>query len=112
MAGTGSARDLASPDPRCSPATSTSTVGRGAFFDLVSIPTGAEIIVTGDLSAQRYVVTAREQIAKAEVDLARYFTNDGPERITLITCGGAFDRGVGHYRDNIIVTAVPDPAPS
>ena len=46
----------------------------GAFFELLSIPPGAEIIVTGDLSSRRYVVTAREQIPKAEVDLARYFT--------------------------------------
>ena len=81
----------------------------GAFFELLSIPLGAEIIVTGDRSSRRYLVTAREQIPKAEVDLARYFTNDGPERITLITCGGAFDRGVRHYRDNIIITAVPAP---
>lgn len=84
----------------------------GAFFELLSIPPGAEIIVTGDQSSRRYVVTAREQIPKADVDLARYFTRDGPERITLITCGGAFDRGAGHYQDNIIVTAVPEPAPS
>ena len=79
----------------------------GAFFELVSIPLGAEILVSGDLSSRPYVVAAREQIPKAEVDLARYFTRGGPERITLITCGGAFDRSAGHYRDNIIVTAVP-----
>ena len=26
--------------------------------------------------------------------------------LRLVTCGGTFDAGTGHYRDNIIVTAV------
>ncbi len=78
---------------------------RGAFFDLRSVPVGAEVIVDGGGSSRRFTVTAREQVAKDAVDLRRYFTADGPARITLITCGGAFNSGVGHYQDNIIVTA-------
>lgn len=78
---------------------------RGAFFDLRSLPIGAEVLVDGDGATRRFVVSAREQVAKAEVQLDRYFTADGPARITLITCGGAFDGGAGHYVDNIIVTA-------
>jgi hypothetical protein len=27
--------------------------------------------------------------------------------LTLITCGGAFDRGARHYTDNIVVRAAP-----
>jgi sortase (surface protein transpeptidase) len=81
---------------------------RGAFFDLRSLPVGAEVVVTGgDGAVRRFVVTSREQVPKAQVDLSRYFTHAGPARITLITCGGAFDRGVGHYQDNIIITATP-----
>jgi sortase (surface protein transpeptidase) len=80
---------------------------RGAFFDLASIAEGAEVVVEGGGTSATFVVTAREQIAKDEVDLSRYFTAEGPTRITLITCGGAFDSGVGHYQDNIIVTAEP-----
>jgi sortase (surface protein transpeptidase) len=81
---------------------------RGAFFDLRSLPVGAEVVVTGDGgTVRRFVVTAREQVPKAQVDLSRYFTHAGPSRITLITCGGVFDRGVGHYQDNIIITAEP-----
>lgn len=78
----------------------------GAFFDLGSIPVGAEVIVTGDDGEQRFVVEQREQVAKADVDLSRYFTNEGPTRITLITCGGAFDKSIRHYEDNLIITAV------
>ncbi len=80
---------------------------RGAFFDLRSVPVGAEVFVDGDGTTRRFVVTVREQLAKDAVALDRYFTAEGPERLTLITCGGAFDRGSGHYVDNIIITADP-----
>lgn len=80
---------------------------RGAFFDLRSLEVGAEVVVVGDGTSRRFVVTAREQVPKEQVDLSRYFTHQGPDRITLITCGGVFDRGVGSYQDNIIVTAEP-----
>ena len=80
---------------------------KGAFFALRSVEVGAEITIDGKGSERTYVVTEREQIPKERVDLRRYFTAEGPGRITLITCGGAFDRGVGHYTDNIILTAEP-----
>ena len=80
---------------------------RGAFFDLASLAVGAEVVVEGDGTSATFVVTGREQVAKDEVDLSRYFTNQGDPRLTLITCGGAFDQGAGHYEDNIIVTTVP-----
>jgi hypothetical protein len=31
----------------------------------------------------------------------------GPRRLVLVTCGGPFDEAAGHYRDNIVLTAVP-----
>jgi sortase (surface protein transpeptidase) len=80
---------------------------RGAFFDLRSVAVGAEVVVVGDGTTRRFVVTEREQIPKDQVDLGRYFTHDGPDRITLITCGGVFDGGEGSYDDNIIITARP-----
>jgi hypothetical protein len=83
---------------------------RGAFFDLRSVPVGAEVLVDdADGGTVRFAVTSREQVAKDAVDLARYFTAEGPARLTLITCGGVFDRGTGHYTDNIILTAEPVP---
>ncbi|WP_307799463.1 class F sortase [Micromonospora antibiotica] len=36
-----------------------------------------------------------------------YGPTPGPE-LRLITCGGDFDRRVGHYRDNVVVFAVAD----
>jgi sortase (surface protein transpeptidase) len=82
---------------------------RGAFFDLRSVTVGAEVVVVGDGVTRRFVVTEREQVPKDQVDLSRYFTHDGPDRITLITCGGVFDDGARSYDDNIIVTATPLP---
>jgi hypothetical protein len=45
--------------------------------------------------------------AKSSAPLDRLFARDGPPRLTLVTCGGSFDRGTGHYRDNVVVTATP-----
>lgn len=36
------------------------------------------------------------------------FRPDSPYRLTLITCGGAFDEAEGSYLSNIIVTAYPE----
>ena len=36
------------------------------------------------------------------------FDLDSPYRLTLITCGGAFDEAAGSYLSNIIVTAYPE----
>lgn len=79
----------------------------GAFHDLASVPVGAEVTVEGDGGERRFRVTGREQIAKADIALEDYFTAEGPARLTLITCGGAFDDGIGHYQDNIVITAEP-----
>jgi hypothetical protein len=43
--------------------------------------------------------------------LDKYFARDGAVRLTLITCGGPFDQDTRHYRDNVVVTAVPESSP-
>jgi sortase (surface protein transpeptidase) len=80
----------------------------GAFFHLRSLPVGAEVVVLGEDGIGRtFTVATREQVPKDQIDLGRYFTGTGPPRLSLITCGGAFDGGAGHYQDNIVVTATP-----
>jgi hypothetical protein len=80
----------------------------GPFARLATIPIGAEITVEDSQGgSRRFQVAALEQIPKHQIDLSRYFTRQGPDRLTLITCGGAFDTGAGHYDDNIVVTAYP-----
>ncbi|MEU5525673.1 class F sortase [Micromonospora chersina] len=82
--------------------------GRGAFFRLRELDRGDTLTVTGaDGRERRYRVVAREEYAKTRIPLDRYFARDGSPRLTLITCGGPFDAKTRHYRDNIVVTAVP-----
>jgi hypothetical protein len=82
--------------------------GRGAFFRLRDLGRDDRLTVKGaDGVTRSYRVVAREEYRKTKIPLDRYFARDGRPRLTLITCGGPFDRDAGHYRDNIVVTAVP-----
>ena len=86
----------------------SATQGEGAFFRLRELSPGDTITLTGpDSSTHRYTVVARERHPKKTIDLDRYFGWTGSPRLTLITCGGTFDRAAGSYRDNIVVTAKP-----
>lgn len=82
--------------------------GPGAFFRLRELNPGDLLAVEGaDGGTRRYRVVAREIVPKATVDLGRVFSRDGTPRLTLVTCGGPFDRGARSYRDNVVVTAAP-----
>ncbi|MEV4539951.1 class F sortase [Asanoa sp. NPDC049518] len=82
--------------------------GRGAFFGLGSLEAGDEVALTGpDGQSRTFRVTAREHYRKTAIPLQKYFAREGPVRLTLITCGGPFDSRTRHYRDNVVVTAVP-----
>ncbi|MGC4819025.1 class F sortase [Micromonospora sp. DT63] len=83
--------------------------GKGAFFRLRELDQGDTLTATGsDGKAREYRVVAREEYAKTKIPLERYFARDGKPRLTLITCGGPFDAKARKYRDNIVVTAVPE----
>jgi sortase (surface protein transpeptidase) len=80
----------------------------GAFFDLRSLPEGAEVFVVGsDGHELRFVVDGRTQVDKDELPVEELFRSAGAPTLTLITCGGSFDRSARHYEDNIVVRAVP-----
>ncbi len=82
--------------------------GAGAFFKLRDLDPGDPVeVVRPDGTVMRFTVVAREIYEKKEIPLDRYFARDGALRLTLITCGGPFDRATGHYRDNVVVTASP-----
>ncbi|MFF5171378.1 class F sortase [Micromonospora sp. NPDC000089] len=82
--------------------------GKGAFFRLREVGQGDTLTATGaDGKPRAYRVVAREEYVKTKIPLERYFARDGKPRLTLITCGGPFDAKTRHYRDNIVVTAVP-----
>jgi sortase (surface protein transpeptidase) len=83
--------------------------GVGAFAVLADVAEGEPVRVTmADGRVLDYRVVARERFDKSVVPMGRIFDRSGAPRLTLVTCGGAFDRASGNYRDNIVVTAVPD----
>lgn len=78
----------------------------GVFFRVRELAAGAEVVVDrADGSAARFRVTRLEQVPKSDFPTAQvYLPTAGPE-LRLVTCGGAFDTGAGHYRDNVIAYA-------
>ncbi|HVH24272.1 MAG TPA: class F sortase [Pseudonocardia sp.] len=82
--------------------------GHGAFYQLIDIAAGDEVQVQmADGVELRYRVESVERVEKGRLPAAELFARDGPPRLTLITCGGEFDRAAGRYRDNVVVQATP-----
>ncbi len=84
--------------------------GLGSFAVLRGLQARAAVSVTTSSGAVlTYEVVAVEQFDKREVPVDRVFDSGGRPRLTLVSCGGPFDRTAGRYRDNVVVTAVPVP---
>jgi len=83
-------------------------LGAGALFDLRRSRPGDVVAVRDTLGRSfRYVVTGLREYPKRTLPAAQVFAQGGPERLVLITCGGAFDRRTRQYADNIVVYALP-----
>ena len=79
--------------------------GLGPFARLRTVRKGAEVVLTARNGASyRYTVTSVETVSKSDVPLADVFGRQGQPLLTLITCGGGYDRDTG-YTDNVVVTA-------
>ena len=79
--------------------------GAGAFFRLGQARRGDTVEVrTADGRTRRYRVTIVRRMGKDRLP-ASIFSREGSPRLVLVTCGGPFRDG--HYRDNVVVTAVP-----
>ena len=80
---------------------------RGVFFDLARLPVGAVVEVTDERGVRRrWSVTERYQVDKDALDIPELFRDSGAPTLTLITCGGAFDRSGRSYEDNVVVRGV------
>jgi Sortase domain len=83
--------------------------GRGAFYRLRDLAVGSPVeVILADGTVVRYRVSAVEHVAKTALPAGEVFARDGPPRLALVTCGGAFDRAAGGYTDNVVVTAAPE----
>jgi sortase (surface protein transpeptidase) len=80
--------------------------GPAVFFRLRELRPGDRIQVGLDGGATRsFLVERVERRPKEELPVGRIWNHADRPVLRLITCGGSFDRGTGHYRDNVIVYA-------
>jgi len=85
-----------------------STSGPAVFFRLSELVPGDEVTVTTvEGTVVRYVVDEVVDVPKAEFPTARVFGAQPTDQLRLITCGGVFDPGSGHYDQNRVVFASP-----
>lgn len=83
-----------------------SATGPGAFHGLSSLRPGDEITLTrDDRTTVTFTVQALRQYEKDALPDSQVYATTGPPTLRLITCGGAYDRGRGEYRDNLVVYA-------
>lgn len=80
----------------------------GVFRNLDEIEVGAIVEVAyEDGSSKRFRVTEIAQYAKDELPVDRVFAKEGTSELTLITCGGDFNRSLRSYSDNVVAFAEP-----
>jgi hypothetical protein len=85
----------------------SATQGPGAFFRLKDARAGDRITVTLRSGVRRtYRVVSIRAMPKPQLPPDVYSTRGRP-RLALVTCGGPFLEAIGHYRDNVVVIAVP-----
>ena len=80
--------------------------GAGALYALKSARRGDTVTLRVGNRTLRYRVTSMRRMRKAALPTSIY-TRTGSPKLVVVTCGGPFDARSGHYRDNIVVTAVP-----
>jgi len=78
----------------------------GVFQRLGELKPGAEVSVArADGSTAFFDVYLVERYAKARFPTERVYGNTADAELRLITCGGVFDAGSGHYQDNVVAYA-------
>ena len=85
----------------------TKEAGPGVMARVVDLPVGAGLVLSDAHGRSvAYTVAAIRTYDKDDLP-ASIFARSGRERLVLVTCGGPFDSRTHHYRDNIVVYAVP-----
>lgn len=81
--------------------------GPGAFFHLKDAKQGDRVqVTTAGGRTFGYKVVSVKSYLKSQLP-TDVWSRRGPARLVLVTCGGPFDQKARHYRDNIVLTAVP-----
>ena len=78
----------------------------GVFGSLDQLEEGDEVLfITEDEEELTYRVTTQNIYGHDEAPAAAVFGQDGPERLTLITCSGAWMDEQDTYQDRLVVVA-------
>ncbi len=84
------------------------TQGIGRFAELLSVhPDDALRLDSRHLSQKFRVVSARLVPKTSVTATSSVYSAQGPPRLVLITCGGAYDPSLGGYQSNLVVIAEP-----
>jgi hypothetical protein len=101
------------PGPAVIAAHVDSRAGPDVFFRLRELVVGDLIEVSYDTGdAVTFRIVDQERVPKDELPGDRIWPVTDEPLLTLVTCGGEFDRAVRHYRDNVLVYAVPADPPA
>lgn len=80
--------------------------GPDLFYRLRELRRGDVVSVTrADGSIARFAVERVAEFPKVAFPTAEVYAPSLDADLRLVTCGGTFDRAVGHYRDNVIAFA-------
>ena len=63
-------------------------------------------VTRSDGRVVRFAVTSVQEVPKSRFPTEAVYAPTPRPELRLITCGGAFDRAVRSYRDNVVVDAV------
>lgn len=89
-----------------------SKFGRAVFYRLKELRPGDVVEVRRASAWVGFRVTRVDRYAKDRFPTAEVYGPTPDAQLRLITCGGAFDRSVKSYVDNLVVYAVADANPS
>jgi len=84
--------------------------GPGVFYRLREVQVGDIATVVTTTGIQQFVAVATELVPKNAFPTDRVYGQVPVAALRLITCGGSFDRSIGHYRDNVVVYLVRVPS--
>ena len=80
--------------------------GIGPLAGLRRLSRGDEIVVRTATGSITFEVRSVRVISKRALPLNEIFDRDGPPRLRIVSCGGAYLPARGGYQDNIVVTAL------
>ncbi len=80
-----------------------STTGPAVFFKLRELTPGSVVTVSSSTGQVPFRVDRVAQVSKDRFPTAAIYGPVPDRELRLVTCGGVFNRGTGHYADNVVV---------